>query len=145
MNTGHTESHTDTGIFRELSAQECYALLGTTTVGRVAFVGIAGQQLLPINFQYVDEVVYFQTSPESVLAEMADGLDDVAFSVDYREELEQKGWSVVISGSTSLVEDESLVQEVRSVARLRPWAPGDRSMVIALTPHHISGRKVSKR
>ncbi|MDQ3158158.1 MAG: pyridoxamine 5'-phosphate oxidase family protein [Actinomycetota bacterium] len=138
------ETESAAGSFRELSAQECYGLLGTTTVGRVAFVGIAGQQLLPINFQYLDEVVYFQTSAESVLAEMADGLHDVAFSVDYREELLQKGWSVVILGSTSLVEDESRIQQVRAIARLRPWAPGDRSLVIALTPQRISGRRVSK-
>jgi len=99
---------------------------------------------LPVNFQFIDGVIYFQTSHDSILAEMAEGLDDVAFSVEYREELLQKGWSVVISGTTSIVEDESLVKEVRTVTRLRPWAPGDRPLVIALTPRSISGRKVSQ-
>lgn len=143
--TNKLGTRSDEGVFRELSAQECYRLLGSATVGRVAFVGSTGQQLLPINFQYADEVIYFQTSRESVLAEMALGLDDVAFSVDCRDELLQKGWSVVISGSTSLVDDEALADEIRAVARLRPWAPGDRTLVIALTPHIISGRRVSKR
>lgn len=132
------------GKFRVLSEQECYGLLSTTTVGRVAFVATTGQQLLPVNFQYIDGVVYFQTSPDSILAEMAGGMDDVAFSVEYREELFQTGWSVVVSGVTAGVEDSLLADRVRSVARLRPWAPGDRTLVIALTPRQITGRKVSQ-
>lgn len=135
---------TGSGSIRTLSDQECWGLLATTTVGRVAFVASTGQQLLPVNFQFLDGRVYFQTSPQSILAELALGLDDVAFSVEYREELLQTGWSVVISGSSSIVEDPSELEEVLSVERLHPWAPGDRSLVIALTPLGISGRKVSR-
>jgi uncharacterized protein len=131
-------------MFRELSDQECYRLITSATVGQVAFVASTGQQLLPVNFQFIDDVIYFQIDAHSILAEMAEGLEDVAFSVGYREELQQKGWSIVISGRTSLVEDRAVIDEVRSVARLRPWAPGDRSMVIALTPRSISGRKVAQ-
>ena len=132
------------GLFRTLSDQECYGLLSTTTVGRVAFVSSTGQQLLPVNFQFLDGVVYFQTSPESVLAELAGGIEDVAFSVEYREELYQTGWSVVVRGNTSAVGDSLIADRVRAVARLRPWAPGDRSLVIALQPVGITGRKVSQ-
>lgn len=142
--TEHSRSHAGPGVFRKLSDQECWGFLATTTVGRVAFVGSTGQQLLPVNFQYLDGIVYFQTSLDSILAEMAEGMDDVAFSVDYREELFQTGWSVVVSGSSSKVDDESLMEEVTAVSRLRPWAPGDRTLVIALTPRAISGRKVSR-
>jgi nitroimidazol reductase NimA-like FMN-containing flavoprotein (pyridoxamine 5'-phosphate oxidase superfamily) len=141
--TEPTTSHSDGGSFRKLSDQECYGLLGTTTVGRVAFAGHTGQQLLPVNFQFIDGVVYFQVSPGSVLGELAQGLDDVAFGVEYRDELLQTGWSVVITGSTSRVDDDSIVEQVRAVQRLRPWAPGDRTQVIALTPRVVSGRKVS--
>lgn len=142
--TEQSQSQDYRGMFRELSDQECYRLVTSATVGQVAFVASTGQQLLPVNFQFIDEVIYFQIDARSILAEMAEGLDDVAFSVGYREELLQKGWSVVISGRTSLVEDAAVIAEVRSVARLRPWAPGDRSMVIALTPRNISGRKVAQ-
>ncbi|MEO6471767.1 MAG: pyridoxamine 5'-phosphate oxidase family protein [Aeromicrobium sp.] len=134
----------EAGLFRKLSDQECYGLVASATVGQLAFVGSTGQQLLPVNFQFIDGIFYFQVSRDSVLAELAAGITDVAFSVGYREELLQKGWSVVVSGSTSSVDDESLVEEVRSVARLGPWAPGDRSLVVSLTPRSISGRKVAK-
>lgn len=122
------------GMFRTLSEQECYGSLSTTTVGRVAFVASTGQQFLPVNFQYLDGVALFQTSPDSILAEMARSMDDVAFSVEHREKLFQTGWSVVVSGSTTRVEDSTLADQVRSVARLRPWALGDRKLVIALVP-----------
>lgn len=132
------------GLFRELNDHECLELLATGTVGHVAFVASTGIQLLPVNFQLLDGVVYIQIAQDSILAELAKGVEDVAFSVDHREDLIQRGWSVVISGHSSAVDDGALIEKIRAVRRLRPWAPGDRSLVIALTPRRISGRKVSQ-
>lgn len=143
-NVGLNDPYGERGLFSKLKEQECYDLLGTGTVGHVAFIGSTGLQLLPVNFQLLDGVVYVQTARESILAELAKGLDDVAFSIDYREDLLQQGWSVVISGTSAVVNNESLIDRIRATRRLRPWAPGDRSVVIALTPRSISGRKVSQ-
>lgn len=141
--TDFTALHAKHGSLHTLSDQECWGLLSSTTVGRVAFVSASGIQLLPVNFQFLGGIIYFQTSPDSILAETGSGLD-VAFCVGSHDELLQTGWSVVISGTSSIVEDPLELADVRASDRLRPWAPGARSLVIAITPRITSGRKVSR-
>jgi nitroimidazol reductase NimA-like FMN-containing flavoprotein (pyridoxamine 5'-phosphate oxidase superfamily) len=131
------------GHFSEVAADECWNLLDTTTVGRLAFAGDDGIVVIPVNFIVLDEAVYFRTSPHTVVAPLADGRDDVAFEVDHHEDMLQRGWSVLLHGSTVEVEDAEAEQARRSSSRLGPWAPGDRSLMIKLTPKRISGRRVS--
>lgn len=134
-----------TSSMRELSESECYELLGgTTTVGRVAFVTDDGQQLLPVNFVVVDRVVYLRTAPESVIANLARGHEDVAFGVDFHDDLLGRGWSVTASGSSREVEEVPVGATEDSARRPRPWAPGERDVVVALTPRAISGRRVRR-
>jgi nitroimidazol reductase NimA-like FMN-containing flavoprotein (pyridoxamine 5'-phosphate oxidase superfamily) len=84
-----------------MSPDDCVKFLGgTTTVGRLAFRSSAGQQLLPVNFVFRHERVYFTTSTDSILAELAEGCDDVAFEIDYPDRLMQHGWSVLVKGTT---------------------------------------------
>jgi nitroimidazol reductase NimA-like FMN-containing flavoprotein (pyridoxamine 5'-phosphate oxidase superfamily) len=126
------------GYLRELSEEDCYALLSTGTVGRLAFTNAQGLQLIPVNFVVSDGIVYFRTSEASVLADLAEGSHEVAFGVDYRDDLYQTGWSVTVNGSTHAAEEEP-------VELPRPWAPGKRDLVIALTPRQITGRKVRRK
>ncbi len=127
----------------ELSELECYDLLVTTTVGRVAFVNAEGQQLLPLNFVLVDGVVYFRTLVDGVLAELASGMPDAAFGVDYHGVTTRDGWSVTIVGATSVVDDPETLDQVSNHSRLRPWVPGERLLIIQLIPRAITGRRVS--
>ena len=133
---------TPTATITELPEQECYELLHTTTVGRVAFVDAGGQQLLPVNFALIDGTVYIRTAPDSTLAGLA-GHDDVAFGVDHHAENARIGWNVTVKGSTAEVDDPTVVEQVLSHARLHPWAPGERLVVIALTARTIAGRRVA--
>lgn len=122
-----------------LEERECYELLSTTTVGRVAFVNREGQQLLPLNFAVVDGVIYFRTKEEGVLSELAEGLGDVAFEVDHHGTTTRDAWNVTVRGSTSPVHDAAGL----TIAALRPWPPGERPLVVALTPRSVDGRRVS--
>nr|MCW2727664.1 hypothetical protein [Aeromicrobium sp.] len=131
-----------TGTFEVLSERQCRELLGTTTVGRVAFVDAEGQHLLPVNFVERGGDVYFRTQAGTVLAGLADGHDEVAFGVDFHDDLYQRGWSVTLVGTASGVDDPDLVAELLSAARPRPWASGDRDVVIVVRGRRISGRKV---
>jgi len=122
-----------------MSPEDCVTFLGgTTTVGRLAFRSSKGQQLLPVNFVFRHERVYFTTSPDSVLAELAEGCDDVAFEIDYPDRLMQHGWSVLVKGTTKKVApaDVDLSKDPR------PWAPGVRDILIELTPDQITGRRI---
>lgn len=119
----------------------CLALLSdTTTVGRIGFCDVHGQQLVPVNFVCHDERIYFRTSPHGFLARLGLGCGDVAFEVDHIDLLTQTGWSVLVKASTEEVFGDGEV----GPQWLRPWAGGDRSVVIELTPRSITGRRVHK-
>jgi nitroimidazol reductase NimA-like FMN-containing flavoprotein (pyridoxamine 5'-phosphate oxidase superfamily) len=123
-----------------MSPEDCATFLaGTTTIGRVAFRSSTGQQLLPVNFVYRGGRVYFTTSPDSVLAELAGGCDDVAFEIDYPDRLMQHGWSVVARGTTNAV---SAADVDLSPGGPRPWAAGVRDILIELTPDQVTGRRI---
>jgi nitroimidazol reductase NimA-like FMN-containing flavoprotein (pyridoxamine 5'-phosphate oxidase superfamily) len=123
-----------------MSAEDCVRFLGgTTTVGRLGFQSSRGQQLLPVNFVFRHDRVYFTTSPDSVLAELADGCDDVAFEIDYPDRLMQHGWSVLVKGRTRRVSQDDVDLSPRAP---RPWAPGARDILVELTPEQITGRRI---
>jgi hypothetical protein len=133
------------GSLRVLSEAECRDLLETTTVGRVAFASHHGLQLIPLNFLVVDGEIFFRTSTESILNELAGGVDDVVFEVDFHGEFARDGWDVTVKGSTYQVTDPALYDRVASSSKLRPWAGGTRAVVIRLVPRLIEGRRVSSR
>ena len=139
-----TASQTPSGGRRAvLDEEECWQLLDTTTVGRLAFAAETGIEVLPLNFVVFEGRIFYRTEPGSPIAALADGRDDVAFEVDYHDDLQQSGWSVLVKGSTAEAAALDAERALASTRRLGPWAPGDRSLVIVLDPRTLSGRKVS--
>lgn len=127
-------------VVEVMSPEDCLRFLeSTTTVGRLAFRSSRGQQLLPVNFVFRNERVYFSTSRDSVLSELADGCDDVAFEIDYPDRLTQHAWSVLVTGSTTQVSDDEVDL---AGPPPRPWAPGPRDVLVELTPDTITGRRI---
>lgn len=123
-----------------LSTRDCETLLATTTtVGRLAFHARDGLQLLPVNFVYRNGCVYLKTSPDSVLAELALGSDEVVFETDHADEAKHVGWSVVVTGKARQVDDAEV--DLFPGAP-RPWASGRRDVLIEVTPNRISGRRI---
>jgi len=123
-----------------MSSEDCLTFLAeTTTVGRVAFRSSNGQEILPVNFIFKRDRVYFMTSPDSVLAELAEGRDDVAFEIDYPDRLMQHGWSVLVKGTTKKVSSSYVDLWAK---KPQPWAAGVRDLLIELTPDQITGRRI---
>ena len=130
------------GTIKPIPEDECRALLSTTTVGRVAFVDEDGQQLVPVNFAYLDGAIYFRTLPDGFLSTLTRGHHDVAFGVDHHDSMYRNGWNVTVRGRAEQVEDRATINKVLSHERLRPWAGGTRPLVIRVTVDAIDGRKV---
>jgi nitroimidazol reductase NimA-like FMN-containing flavoprotein (pyridoxamine 5'-phosphate oxidase superfamily) len=128
-------------IIEEMSPDDCVAFLAkTTTVGRIGFQSSVGQQLVPVNFVFRNGCLYFATSTESVIAELAAGCSDVVFEIDYPDRLTQHGWSVVARGETHSADTADAES---AGARLpRPWAPGTRDVLIEMVPREITGRRI---
>jgi len=128
------------GRFDELDEAECLRLLTSKHVGRVAWCGSRGPQVLPVNYTIVDGSVVFRTSPYSQLAK-ALYENDTAFQVDDVDEFLQAGWSVLVVGSaTYLKHAEEVPKSLED--RPTPWAPGVRQMYIRIEPRSITGRRV---
>ncbi len=131
------------GRFEKLGEELCWQLLDTTTVGRLGFATATGIVILPVNFLVHEQRIQVRTAHGTAVSALAEGRDDVAFQVDHHDDLNQAGWSVLVQGSTAEVAPEEAEQALAGTTRLGPWAPGDRSLVIGLTPRTITGRRIS--
>ncbi|WP_375000392.1 pyridoxamine 5'-phosphate oxidase family protein [Aeromicrobium sp. CTD01-1L150] len=134
---------TDDGALVTLPEDECWELLGLRPVGRIAFIDADGrQQLLPVNYALHGRCVYVRTATGTVLGALADGHDDVALQADHVEDLYQQAWSVTATGTVHEVTDQDMIEQVARSGRPRPWVPGERDLLLEMTPQRIDGRRV---
>lgn len=131
------------GSISTIDEAECWQLVDTTTVGRLAFATDDGIVILPVNFFVHEERIYVRTEPGSSIAALAEGRDDVAFEVDYHDGMNQSGWNVLMKATAAAADTAAAEKALASTGRLGPWPPGNRSLVIALTPRSIGGRRVA--
>lgn len=128
------------GRFEELTTEECWKLLAGHRVGRIAWSGVRGLQVMPVNYTVVDQAILFRTSPTSGIAKALYEAE-AAFQVDDVDEFLQSGWSVLVQGSTTYLDTpEDLPHDLSD--RPEPWAPGVRQMYIRVDPQTITGRRV---
>lgn len=121
-----------------LNEAECRELLASHDVGRVAWNDALGPVIVPVNYSVgADGDIRFRTEPGSALA-MRHDLDALTFQIDEADRFLAAGWSVLVRGT---------VQHVMTPANdlnddADPWAGGDRSFHVRLTPRVISGRRI---
>lgn len=122
---------------RELSTQECYELLASRPVGRVAFIVDGDPIVLPVNHVVDGDDIVFRTSPRTELGRrMIRG--HVSFQVDDVDEFNQTGWSVLLQGTAEYDDSDRLFPEERP----RPWAEGVRNLVVRIRPRLVTGRRL---
>lgn len=133
-----TRNSWTSGPLRELDTHECLELLGTRSVGRVAFDAEDGPVVLPVNYVVHGQGVLFRTSPHNTIARHIGGTRS-AFEVDEIDDFTQSGWSVLLRGPAELVED---VQGLPREARPVPWVEGTRSLYVRIRASSITGRRL---
>ena len=126
-----------TAELEELTRGECFELLGTLTVGRIAINrgGDAAPLVMPVNYAMDGEVVVFRTGIGTKLAHVCNGR--VSFEVDFIDLFHHTGWSVVIEGDAY----EATYWEIGHVA-VEPWVAGSKQHFIRIVPATISGRRI---
>lgn len=128
--------------FEVASRESCLALLASTTVGRIAFVGAEGVVLLPVNYRIIDASVVLRVSAGGTLAQLAEVGGDVVFEVDYHSPTSRTGWSVIVRGQVSGSAAEGRF-DADELARVVPWVPQDGpSIVLELSMDQLTGRTV---
>ncbi|MFC5679452.1 pyridoxamine 5'-phosphate oxidase family protein [Aeromicrobium endophyticum] len=127
-----------------LDEAECLELLDTASVGRMAFVIEGRQHLLPINYVVHDSVVHVRTADGTSFSKLAQGTD-VVFEVDYHDDVFRWGWSVTVHGAIRRVDDPAVLAHLQTIRRPQAWAAGERTIVLAVEPDEIAGRRVRLR
>lgn len=123
-----------------LDERACWDFLEGRALGRVAFVRHHRPLIFPVNYVVDDGSVVFRTSPGSKLGAALHG-KLAAFEVDEADDLFRRGTSVLVQGRVSEVTEPT---ERDRLTRLLPdaWAPGDRTHVIRIQAHWITGRRI---
>jgi transcriptional regulator with XRE-family HTH domain len=124
----------------ELGTEECWRLLSTHGVGRIALSMPDGLTVLPVNYTVADGTIAFRTSPASTPAEATD--TRCAFEVDEVDDALSQGWSVLVRGMAHTVTDPAGVRRLDGQACTGPWAGGDRDLWIRITPSSVTGRRI---
>jgi nitroimidazol reductase NimA-like FMN-containing flavoprotein (pyridoxamine 5'-phosphate oxidase superfamily) len=126
-----------------LSRGECLQLLAQSRVGRVVVTDRALPAAFPVNFALLDEDVVFLTTAGSKL-EAAEGEEVMAFEVDDIDPANQSGWSVLVQGLASVIDDPEELAEARTLG-LEPWAPAARFQFVRIRAELVSGRRLLPR
>jgi nitroimidazol reductase NimA-like FMN-containing flavoprotein (pyridoxamine 5'-phosphate oxidase superfamily) len=121
-----------------LDAYECWQLLPTEEVARVAWAGRDSVAIVPVNYAVVDKTLWFQTQPYSQLGRHCDGAR-LALEVDQLDHATKSAWSVVVVGYAEAVAREEVPETVQ---QMQIWIPGPRSLAVRVSPVEVTGRRV---
>lgn len=129
-----------TPTLESLEPDECRALLGRGGIGRAVFVGDRGAMALPVNFRVDHDTVVFCTGDGAIAAAVRGG-GSVGIEVDHLDEARGEGWSVIVSGEATLVDDPGELRRIEGLG-IEPWAGGDRNLAVRVTERELSGRRI---
>ncbi|MEW6473419.1 MAG: pyridoxamine 5'-phosphate oxidase family protein [Actinomycetota bacterium] len=124
-----------------LCPEQCWDRLRRSSVGRVAVTIGALPAIFPVNFTVVGGQILFLTGEGTKLRAALDRTV-VAFQVDDFDEATASGWSVMAVGLAEEVATPGELDGLQPLV-LRPFAGGDRSHVVKITPEFVSGRRIA--
>ena len=123
-----------------LPRDECLFRLRGSRVGRVAFVSQGDPVILPVNHGMDGESVIFRTATGSKLL-AADSEQRVAFEVDGYDADRRAGWSVMVRGVATSVEDQEEVKRLNLLG-VWPWADlVERTHWVRIRTYSMTGRQ----
>lgn len=141
VNQTSSKERCDMPAVYELRYSECLALLHAGVFGRVAVSAPDGPHVVPVNYSVLDGAVMVRTAPDGLIAKFGSGVA-VAFEIDHVDYSRHRGWSVMVRGTTAVVDDLAEVARIRSAWEPVPWASGDRSLLLKLPWTEVTGRRL---
>ncbi|MDN3937807.1 MULTISPECIES: pyridoxamine 5'-phosphate oxidase family protein [unclassified Arthrobacter] len=118
---------------------QCWALLDSEVVGRVALIVDGHPEVFPVNFVLHRRSIVFRTAGGTKLWG-AITAKPVAFEIDGYDAHEETAWSVMARGEAELVEDQAEKEAVDALL-LEPWQPGEKSFYVRVPPKALTGRR----
>ena len=127
----------DDAMLETLSAAECYELLATQSVGRLAISRWTGPEVVPVNFVFDGEAIVFRSGPGTKLRSLA--ARPVSFQVDAFDPETRTGWSVLARGRAREVSGRRAGERDPS-----PWVTDGRDHWVRLVIGVITGRRIRR-
>ncbi|MES2170451.1 MAG: pyridoxamine 5'-phosphate oxidase family protein [Actinomycetota bacterium] len=121
----------------DLGPAECWRLLGTKDLGRLALTAIDGVDIFPVNYTVNDGLLYFRTAPGKKMIDLT-GDPIVAFEADGTANRHR--WSVVVRGRAERVNFDIEI-ETSGVNELKSLSPTTKWNYVRITPSAITGRR----
>ncbi len=122
----------------EMSREDCFRLLASQFIGRVAVAEFGSAPLVvPVNFLLDGEAVVFRTDYGSKFRLAVLGEHPVSFEVDGIDRGSASGWSVLVQGAATEIEESEWERHP-----LRAWAPGSKRLWVRIMAEVISGRRI---
>lgn len=123
----------------QLSIDQCWVLLDSEVVGRIALIVDGHPEVFPVNFVLQRRSIVFRTAGGTKLWG-AITAKPVAFEIDGYDAHEQTAWSVVARGEAELIDDQAEKDTVDALL-LEPWQPGEKNYYVRLAPKALTGRR----
>jgi uncharacterized protein len=126
----------------EIPADECYRLLATQEIGRLAVNAEHHPLVFPVNFALDGTTIVIRTRAGTKLAAAEHA--NVSFEVDEIDRRTRSGWSVLVRGLAEEVgpEHRAVLVERTHATGVEPWAPGEHGNWLRIIPHEVSGRRI---
>lgn len=128
-----------------IGRDECMALLGATSVGRiVAPSGSAPPLIRPVvyAFDLATQTIVFRSAEGSKLSSLL-GADRVAFEIDGLDPVNLVGWSVIVTGPVEEIVGEAERARAERVLP-RSWVAGHLAHLLRIHPTVVSGRRIER-
>jgi len=129
-------------VIRFLDRDRCVELLAGASVGRIAVVVNGVPEITPVNYALLDGDVVFRSGTGTKL-HAALTSQPVSFEVDRIDETRRTGWSVLVSGEASVIEDGDDLARAEALD-IDTWAPGTRDTFVRVRADLVLGREISR-
>jgi len=128
---------------KELSWDECFAMLGQGTVGRFVYADDLGPAAVPVNYAVAGQNIVFRSQDGSKVRGLRG--HRVAFEVDHVDDTSRSGWSVLVRGTGEEVEMERVPELLRRINDdvPLPWKEGIHKIWVVITPKTVTGRRLA--
>ncbi len=127
----------------EIDEDECFALLQTQDLGRLAIVRDGRPEIFPVNYAVSDRIIAIRTRPGVKLTYAS--IAHVAFEVEDIDPATREGWVVEVQGFAEDITDaaDTWAEKARNSVG-RPWVAGPHESYLSITHAQVSGRRLRR-
>lgn len=136
-------STVDSSAIRHLSPQQCLDLLTAAAIARVGFVSNEGVEIIPVGYRLgTGPRLFMMTQPWGILGQLSECGARCSVEVDYHGDTVGTGWSVLMRGTLSRLDQVGSAAYDELDRRLDSWPGYPDAKPVQFVPTSYSGRSV---